>query len=45
MDTLLGAISDNDYARVKALLKADVSFATRLISAARLYESGIFHWA
>jgi hypothetical protein len=44
MDTFLGAIIENDYARIKALLKADVSLATRLISAARLYESGIFHW-
>jgi hypothetical protein len=44
MDTLLEAIINNDDARVRTLLKADAGLATGLINAARLYESGIFHW-
>jgi len=44
MDTLLEAIINDDYAKVRALLKADAGLATRLIATARLYESGIFHW-
>ena len=44
MNGILKAIVDDDRATVKALLKADRGLATRLIGAATLYRSKIFHW-
>jgi hypothetical protein len=44
MNTLLRAILNDDRARVKELLKADRSLATRRIAEAKLYDSQIFHW-
>ena len=44
MDTLLGAIVEDDRATVEALLARDRSLATRLIDKPRLYKSKIFHW-
>lgn len=44
METILQAIVDDDRARVKALLKADPQIASRLVTEAKLYQSGIFHW-
>lgn len=44
MDSLLEAILDDDRTSVEKLLKADVGLASRLIDAAKLYESKIFHW-
>src|SRR6059036_1434063 len=44
MDAILTAILDDDRSRVEKLLKADPRLATRLIDAARLYESKIVHW-
>ena len=44
MDSLLTAIIDDDRAKVKRLLKANPSLATRLIEEAKLYQSKIFHW-
>jgi hypothetical protein len=44
MDTIIAAILDDDRARVKELLKADTELATRLVKAAKLHESKIFHW-
>ena len=44
MDAILSAILDDDRPRVKKLLKAGPRLATRLIDAARLYESKIVHW-
>ena len=44
MTRLLRAIVDDDRAAAKKLLKADPGLASRLIGAARLYQSKIFHW-
>ena len=44
MDAILRAILDDDRPRARELLKADPRLATRLIDAARLYESKIVHW-
>jgi hypothetical protein len=44
MDSLLTAILDDDLRRVKDLLKADRSLATRRIDQPKLYQSAIFHW-
>ena len=44
MDTLLGAIVEDDRATVEALLARDRGLATRLIDKPRLYKSKIFHW-
>jgi Ankyrin repeats (many copies)/Ankyrin repeat len=44
MDNLLDAIPDDDVSKVKQLLQADCSLATRLIEEARFYDSKIFHW-
>src|ERR1700720_1313780 len=44
MDSLLRAILDDDRVRVKNLLQADRTLATRGIDKAKLYNSKIFHW-
>jgi hypothetical protein len=44
MEPLLAAILEDDRNRVKKLLQADRELATRLVRAARLIESSIFHW-
>src|SRR5216684_7203646 len=44
MDAILAAILDDDRPGVRELLKAAPELATRLIEAARLYESKIVHW-
>jgi len=44
MNGMLNAIVNDDSATVRALLKADRGLATRLIGAATLYRSKIFHW-
>ncbi|MEO8628332.1 MAG: ankyrin repeat domain-containing protein [Betaproteobacteria bacterium] len=44
MNTFLGAIVDDDLARVTALLSRNPDLANRPIDNERLYESGIFHW-
>ena len=43
MDALLQAIVDDDRAAVEALLKAEPSLTTRLVSEARFYDAKIFH--
>jgi hypothetical protein len=44
MNNLLTAIVDDNRSAVKALLKANGEFATRLIGKPKLYDSKIFHW-
>jgi Ankyrin repeats (3 copies)/Ankyrin repeat len=43
-DKLTAAIIDDDVRTAKALLKADVGLATRLITKPKLHHSNIFHW-
>src|SRR5258706_15874928 len=44
MNNMLSAIVDDDSRAVKALLKGDGGFATRLIRKPKLYNFKIFHW-
>jgi ankyrin repeat protein len=44
MEELLTAILDDDRPRVEQLLRTNPRLATRLIAAARFYDTKIYHW-
>ena len=44
MDKLLGAISKDDRAAVKQLIKQNPTLTTEAIQVAKLYQNEIFHW-